>query len=125
MLARVLDAEKPDLVVFTGDQLNGQKTSWDSKSVLAKFAREVIRRRLPWAAILGNHDDEEDMDRRELMRHLSQMPYSVSEPGPTDVDGASNYVLKIRSGDPYALPLFPSLAHDQQVCHAHIDTVLP
>ena len=71
LLDTMLDAEKPDLVVFTGDQLNGQGTSWDSKSVLAKFAREVIRRRIPWAAILGNHDDEEDMTRKELAAHLA------------------------------------------------------
>ncbi|KZV92417.1 Metallo-dependent phosphatase [Exidia glandulosa HHB12029] len=102
LLSRTLDAEKPDLVIFTGDQLNGQKTSWDSKSVLAKFAREVIRRRIPWAAILGNHDDEEDMDRKELVTHLAQMPYSVTQVGPQDIEGAGNYLLKIRSGDPSA-----------------------
>ncbi|EJD43821.1 Metallo-dependent phosphatase [Auricularia subglabra TFB-10046 SS5] len=105
LLARVLEEEKPDLVVFTGDQLNGQGTSWDSKSVIAKFAREVIKRRIPWAAIIGNHDDEEDLDRKELMKYISQMPYSVSQVGPEDVDGAGNYVLKIRSSDPSATHL--------------------
>ena len=29
-----LDAEQPDLVIFTGDQLNGQGTSWDAMSML-------------------------------------------------------------------------------------------
>jgi hypothetical protein len=33
--------------------LNGQKTSYDSRSVLAKFARPVIDRKIPWAAIFG------------------------------------------------------------------------
>lgn len=46
LLARVLDAEKPDLVVFSGDQLNGQDTSWDAASVLAKFAKPVIDRKM-------------------------------------------------------------------------------
>jgi len=58
-----LDAEKPDLVVFTGDQLNGQGTSWDSRSVIAKFAMPIIERKIPWTAVFGNHDDETDMDR--------------------------------------------------------------
>lgn len=41
------------MVVFSGDQLNGQKTSYDSRSVLAKFAGPVIDRQIPWAAIFG------------------------------------------------------------------------
>lgn len=68
-LAEALDTEKPDLVVsgyldtklrfridgqvFSGDQLNGQKTSYDARSVLAKFARPVIERQIPWCAIFG------------------------------------------------------------------------
>jgi metallophosphoesterase superfamily enzyme len=63
LLATTLDAEKPDLVVFTGDQLNGQGTSWDSRSVLAKFATPVIERQIPWTAVFGNHDSETDMPR--------------------------------------------------------------
>jgi hypothetical protein len=39
--------------VFSGDQLNGQKTSYDSRSVLAKFAKPVIEREIPWAAVFG------------------------------------------------------------------------
>jgi hypothetical protein len=53
LIAEVLDAERPDLVVFSGDQLNGQGTSWDSKSVVAKFGKEVIEREIAWTAIFG------------------------------------------------------------------------
>jgi metallophosphoesterase superfamily enzyme len=63
LLATTLDAEKPDLVIFTGDQLNGQGTSWDSRSVIAKFATAVMERQIPWTAVFGNHDDETDMSR--------------------------------------------------------------
>jgi len=96
LLAKALDAETPDLVVFTGDQLNGKETSWDSKSVLTKFAKEVIKRKIPWATVLGNHDDEDDFDRKKLMEYISQMPFSVSSPGPEDVDGAGNYVCHVQ-----------------------------
>ncbi|KZT52988.1 Metallo-dependent phosphatase [Calocera cornea HHB12733] len=98
-IGRVLDAERPDMVVFSGDQLNGQGTSWDSKSVIAKFAKEVIARQLPWAAIFGNHDDETDLDRLSEMRLYQAMPYCLAKPGPSTVDGVGNYVLKVRSGD--------------------------
>ncbi|EJU03587.1 Metallo-dependent phosphatase [Dacryopinax primogenitus] len=104
-LARVLDAERPDMVVFSGDQLNGQGTSWDSKSVIAKFAQQVIDRQIPWAAIFGNHDDETDLNRLSEMRLYQAMPYCLASPGPSTVDGVGNYVLKVRSGDPSATHL--------------------
>ncbi|KAF9234987.1 Metallo-dependent phosphatase-like protein [Melanogaster broomeanus] len=81
LLGHALDAEKPDLVVFTGDQLNGQGTSWDPKSVLAKFAVEITDRKIPWAAVFGNHDEEN------------------GDNGPKDIHGVGNYVLKVKSAD--------------------------
>ena len=100
LIERVLDAERPDLVVFTGDQLNGQGTSWDAKSILAQFAKPVIARNISWAAVFGNHDDEDgSASRREMIRMMQALPYSVVEQGPEDVHGASNYVLKVLSAD--------------------------
>lgn len=102
LLARALDAEKPDLVVFTGDQLNGQGTSWDSRSVLAKFAGMIIDRNISWAAVFGNHDSQQtDMNRKEEMQVLQSLPFSLARAGPPEVDGVGNYVLKVRSPDPY------------------------
>ncbi|ODO07841.1 hypothetical protein I350_03420 [Cryptococcus amylolentus CBS 6273] len=89
-LAEALEAEQPDLVVFSGDQLNGQETSYDSRSVLAKFAKPVIDRKIPWAAVFGNHDSEILGDREAQIKTLQNMPYSLSRPGPKDVDGFGN-----------------------------------
>jgi len=105
LLGRALDAERPDLVVFTGDQLNGQKTSWDSRSVLAKFATEVIKRKIPWTAVFGNHDSTTDMGRRLMMQHLEHLPYFLGETGPSGIHGVGNYVLQVKSYDPSATPL--------------------
>ena len=99
LLGRVLDAEKPNLVVFTGDQLNGQGTSWDPKSVLAKFAVEVTDRQIPWAAVFGNHDDEVGEVRQEQLRMMQALPYSLVQQGPKDIHGVGNYVLKVKSAD--------------------------
>ncbi|KAH7335387.1 Metallo-dependent phosphatase [Rhizoctonia solani] len=105
ILAEALDAERPDLVVFSGDQLNGQRTSWDSRSVLAKFASEVIKRKIPWAAVFGNHDSTTDMDRKHMMEHLQHLPYSLAEPGPSGIHGVGNYVVQVKSYDDSATPL--------------------
>ncbi|KAF8643188.1 hypothetical protein AX16_009173 [Volvariella volvacea WC 439] len=99
LLGRMLDKEKPDLIVFTGDQLNGQDTSWDPRSVLAKFARAVTDRQIPWAAVFGNHDEEDGMAKWEQVRLMKALPYSLVERGPRDVHGVANYVLKVKSAD--------------------------
>ncbi|KAF9005947.1 Metallo-dependent phosphatase-like protein [Cyathus striatus] len=100
LLGRVLDAEKPDMVVFTGDQLNGQGTSWDPKSVLAKFAKAVHARKIPWAAVFGNHDEEDGLAKDTQVMLMKGLPYSLVDRGPKDIHGSGNYVLKVMSADP-------------------------
>ncbi|KAH9990180.1 Metallo-dependent phosphatase [Russula vinacea] len=102
LVERALDEEEPDLVVFTGDQLNGQGTSWDAASVLAKFAAPVISRRIPWAAVFGNHDAEDARGsgyRRDQIKLMQGLPYSLVQPGPEDIHGVGNYVLRVSSAD--------------------------
>ena len=99
LLDSVIEKEKPDLIVFTGDQLNGQGTSWDAKSVLTKFAKTVTDRRIPWAAIFGNHDDEDNDSRQDQIKYMQALPYSLVQAGPKDIHGVGNYVLKVYSAD--------------------------
>ena len=101
LLGRMLDAEKPDFIVFTGDQLNGQGTTWDARAVLAKFAKAVTERGIPWAAVFGNHDEEDGLAKDVQLRYMQGLPYSMVERGPKDVYGVGNYVLKVKSADPY------------------------
>ncbi|OJA13538.1 hypothetical protein AZE42_07319 [Rhizopogon vesiculosus] len=99
LLGHALDEEKPDLVVFSGDQLNGQGTSWDPKSVLAKFAVAVTDRKIPWAAIFGNHDEENGDVKQDQIRMMKALPYSLVQRGPKDIHGVGNYVLNVKSAD--------------------------
>jgi hypothetical protein len=91
------------MVVFTGDQLNGQGTTWDTKSVFAKFAAAVTDRKIPWASVFGNHDDEDGAYKDEQVKLLQALPYSLIERGPKDVFGEGNYVLKVKSADPLSI----------------------
>lgn len=102
LIGQALDIEKPDLVIFTGDQLNGQGSAWDAKSILAKFAYEVTSRQIPWAAVFGNHDDEDAREtgwKKDQIKMMQAMPYSLVQAGPEDVHGEGNYVLKVLSAD--------------------------
>ena len=55
-IVQVLDVEKPDLVVLTGDQLHHDIP--DSQSALFKVVAPIIERSIPFAAVFGNHDCE-------------------------------------------------------------------
>jgi predicted phosphodiesterase len=55
-LGGILDVEKPDLTVLTGDQLHHDNL--DSQSALFKVVAPMIERSIPYAAVFGNHDDE-------------------------------------------------------------------
>uniref|UniRef100_A0A0E0M3U0 Calcineurin-like phosphoesterase domain-containing protein n=1 Tax=Oryza punctata TaxID=4537 RepID=A0A0E0M3U0_ORYPU len=56
-LYRLFRAEDPDLVVFTGDNIYGFDATDAAKSMDAAIA-PAINMNLPWAAVIGNHDQE-------------------------------------------------------------------
>ncbi|KAL2044542.1 hypothetical protein ABVK25_012395 [Lepraria finkii] len=55
-IGKILDVEKPDLVILTGDQLHHDIS--DSQSALFKVVAPIIERSIPFAAVFGNHDSE-------------------------------------------------------------------
>ncbi|KAL8823517.1 MAG: hypothetical protein Q9191_005779 [Dirinaria sp. TL-2023a] len=90
----VLDSEKPDLVVLSGDQVNGE-TAPDAQSAVFKYAELFISRQIPFATIFGNHDDEGSLSREALMQLSESLPYSLGTHGPAAVDGVGNYYLEV------------------------------
>lgn len=91
---KLLDEEKPDLVVFSGDEVNGE-TSKDAQSAVFKFVKPLVERKIPYVVIFGNHDDEGNLNREQLMDLLKDLPYSLSSAGPEDIDGVGNYVIEV------------------------------
>ena len=88
----VLDAEKPDLVIFTGDLAYGSP----AKEALDRALEPVISHGVPYVVTWGNHDDEHDMTRKELSEYIKDKPGNIG----VNVDGISgtaNYVLPIKS----------------------------
>ena len=96
---KLLDIEKPDLVIFTGDQVFGED-SFHVQSTVLKLVAPLIDRNIPYAAMFGNHDDEGSMTREELCAFFETLPMSLVERGPSDIDGVGNYVLSIPRDDP-------------------------
>lgn len=95
-LYRVFRAEDPDLVIFTGDNIYGADSTDAAKSMDAAIA-PAIDMKLPWAAVIGNHDQEGTLSREGVMRHLVGMKNSLSglNPEGVEIDGYGNYNLEV------------------------------
>ncbi len=90
----VLDAEKPDLVMLTGDIIFGKPAEEGLRHVLGL----VAKRNIPFAVVFGNHDDEQGLTRRQLFDILRTIPGNLT----ATVDGLSgvtNFTLPILSKD--------------------------
>ncbi|KAL9113398.1 MAG: hypothetical protein Q9227_002439 [Pyrenula ochraceoflavens] len=92
---RVIDEEKPDLVVLSGDQIVGEGHSPDAQTALFKIAALLAQKKIPYATIFGNHDDEDNLPRSAQMDLLADLPYSHSRAGPPDVAGIGNYFVEV------------------------------
>ncbi|RYO92180.1 hypothetical protein DL764_008169 [Monosporascus ibericus] len=93
-VTRLLEDEKPDLVVLSGDQVNGD-TAPDAQSAIFKYAQLLIKHKIPYVSIFGNHDDEGSLPRPGQMAIIEQLPYSLSMAGPDDIDGVGNYYIEV------------------------------
>ncbi|CUS24388.1 LAQU0S16e00562g1_1 [Lachancea quebecensis] len=109
---KVLDTEKPQLVVFTGDQIMGSECVQDSATALLKVVDPVIKRRIPYAMVWGNHDDEGNLDRWEISKLAESLPFSLFKIGDRDTNdnsfGVGNYVHYIygKDGNPLSALYF-------------------
>lgn len=94
----VLEAEKPDCIVITGDLIN----SWDVEST-ASLYHDVLSHfdewNIPFAIVYGNHDSEKNITREELVEIQQQYKNCVAKRGPADIHGVGNYSLKIQAAE--------------------------
>lgn len=90
----VLDAEKPDLVIYTGDVIYGKPAS----EGLDRALEPAVSRRIPFAVTWGNHDDEQDMTRRELFEYIKDKPGNLTRTV-EGISGVTNFVLPLKSSD--------------------------
>lgn len=97
---KVLDIEKPQMVVFTGDQIMGDKSLQDSETTLLKALSPVIERGIPWALTWGNHDDEGSLSRWQLSELVSKLPFTLFEFSEFDTHdntfGVGNYFKQVK-----------------------------
>lgn len=95
LMRKVIELEKPDLVVLTGDIVTSkqQELSW------RELSQVMIDAQVPWAFTLGNHDPEtkSGANKEEVMKAISGLPYNLTSAGPGNIAGKGNYILKVKS----------------------------
>ena len=103
----MLDTEKPDLVIHTGDVIFGKPAEASLREILSPIAE----RKIPFAVALGNHDGQYDKSRKEVFDIIKTIPYNINK-GAEGIYGDSNDVITLSSskdGKPqWAFYLFDS-----------------
>ncbi|XP_042066999.1 probable inactive purple acid phosphatase 29 isoform X2 [Salvia splendens] len=99
-IRRMILAERPNLIVFTGDNIFGFDASDAVKSMNQAFG-PAVNTGIPWAAVLGNHDQESTLSREGVMTHIVGMKNTLSQlnSGGSHVDGFGNYNLEVHGAE--------------------------
>lgn len=107
LMSRILDYEKPNLVVLTGDNIDGKcKNVNDVKKAINNVAGPMENRCIPWAIVFGNHDDEHNMmTKEEMMKVYMNYKHNLSEIGYRTFDRVGNYNILVE-GSKGKIPKF-------------------
>ena len=105
-VAAMLTAEKPDLVIVTGDisyPVPFQAGTFNNKSAATLFADLMEALGVYWTACYGNHDTElySYYNREQLTEVYAseEYPHCILQAGPEDVDGSGNQIINIVNSD--------------------------
>jgi hypothetical protein len=94
LMEGVLAEERPDLVVLTGDVIDGARAG-DARGAWRQATAPMVARGIPWAAVFGNHDDEGGVDRAAQLAIQRRLPGCLTRRGPRSLPGIGNFVLEI------------------------------
>ena len=105
-VAAMITAEKPDLVVITGDMaypVPFQAGTFNNSLSTEMLIDLLEQLGVYYAVVLGNHDSEfYGTHDREAIADLwgaEDLQYSLFKKGPADVDGFGNYIIKVKGTD--------------------------
>ena len=83
----VLEAEQPQIVIFTGDIVYNKPAEEGLRTVLQR----VSNHKVPFVVTLGNHDEEQDLDRTALYNVIRSVP------GCLQTEECNQFVLRVNS----------------------------
>jgi hypothetical protein len=116
VIESVLAAEKPDIAMLTGDIV----TDVPAREGWLRIAKIFEEAKMPWAVVLGNHDDEAGLTRDEVFDIIENLPYFIGERG-AELTGCGNYSLPVLSsnGDHTAAVLYCIDSNNKPSAHRY------
>jgi predicted phosphodiesterase len=90
---QMLDEEKPDLVIHTGDIFYGNPAAQSLREILQPMAD----RKIPFLATLGNHESDFELTREEVLAVIRSVDGNINSPMKPNVSGCSNDVVTLSS----------------------------
>lgn len=102
LMAAVLEEEKPDLVLLTGDNIEGLfcRTKFYAKKAFDSIAVPMEKRKIPWAVVLGNHDSEfSSANRTDQMKLYMSYKYNLSQSKSAAIGRAGDYNILIKDSN--------------------------
>ncbi|MGN1419828.1 MAG: metallophosphoesterase family protein [Acutalibacteraceae bacterium] len=105
LIRLAVEREKPDLVVFTGDQIMGYSSSFkkDAMNAVERTVKEIIKpiaeNNIPFCVTFGNHDRDCGIDNNTQMNKIyKKLPGFICGECANDYD-TGTYSLQIKSSD--------------------------
>lgn len=100
-----LDVGRPDLVIFTGDQIKGYSSKCKGKNGagnICKIIKEIIapfeKRGIPFAVTFGNHDSQGAMSNADQMEIYKTSPFCVFSDYASE-DDCGTYCLEVKNNE--------------------------
>ena len=97
LLARHVEAEKPDLILFTGDVVLTDHQQVDC----IQFGRFMEKMGIYWAYVFGNHEAraEKEYHKFLMLKNLTSFPHCLSKFGDPSLFGYGNFFINILSSE--------------------------
>ena len=110
LMDAALDAEKPGLVVMTGDMIGGDMNAEQLKNYIAQMVKPMEERQIPWLITYGNHDEDaaaaldEGWNKIRQLEYYRSFQYNINRPSMSGVEGVdANGKNSYAVGDMYQL----------------------
>lgn len=87
----VLKAEKPDVVLLTGDVVTDIPAAAAWHTIAAIFEKADM----PFGVTMGNHDAEASISKDEIYQILTGYSCFIGEKGTEEIKGCGNYILPV------------------------------
>lgn len=94
----LVDREKPDLVIFTGDNTIGSSNEQILRDNITAMVSYIEEKQIPWCHVYGNHDHEGALSKEEQQKIYESFEYCISK-DVSDLSGVGNYVHAVYNQD--------------------------